>query len=1224
MGLAPIFVTQLNIQKEGFNSMKINILLTLSLFLLFTISSLNAAFLKNVPLQLKQADGKMIKLYATGDEYYNWLHDEKGFTVKQDSDGWYKYMQIVGDQLVFTKLIALQDDPAAAGIAPQQNLSASAIKAIRQEKRHLLTAPDHNRTQITGTINNIVIFIRFADQSEFGESISTYNNIFNGTSGNNMQTYFQEVSYGTLNVSSTFYPTPTSMVVAWTDWEHPRAYYSPYNATSNTIGYESDYQRMIREDNLLRNAINGVSSQIPTSLNVDGNNDGKVDNVVFIIKGSFDDWAELLWPHMSILGGAYINNKQVWTYNFQLSEFLQYSGNGVLCHEMYHSLGAPDLYHYNFDGYCPAGSWDIMEMTENPPQHMGAYMKSKYGGWISNIPIISSPGTYTLDALGISGSSAYRINSPYSSNQYYVVEYRKKSGTFENSIPGSGLLVYRINTAVGNGNADGPPDEVYIYRPGGTPTANGLYDSANFSLETERTSINQYTNPVPFLVNGDNGGLFLHSIGSTSGNTISFTYSNVEPSTNFDGFEVGFQTYPWTLSGNANWILDNSVSYSGNTSAKSGAIAHNQSSSMQLTRDIASGGQISFFYKVSSEANYDFLKFYINGTLQGQWSGTTSWTLASYNISTGTNTFTWEYVKNGSVVSGSDCAWIDHISWPVLAGNPPQVPQNLSAVAAINQIVLNWDSQPDNQFLTYRVFRGTSSGESTLLATVPGSQNQYIDISASPNTDYYYRLKAVSVNSLESSYSNEVMSHLMPDISVNLAQTTVKLNASSSQSTITFQLTNTGNYPLNYSLSGTDNLIPQGYQIPIPNFTPIGIFQGHSYYQSNQLGYFPELYYLATQQGGYLCTISSLAENNFIAQSMSAQKAWIGLTDEIWEGQFRWTNGEPYLFSRWNPGEPNNAYDEDYTEINKSGVLIGGWNDLPNSVVRNAIMETNTTLGNSILKFSPSSGNLTSGSSINVSMSVYGTHLSDGIFNTGINIQANIVGSSQLIPIQVQVDYTPPLAVSGLSTNPSTTTANQVGIVWNANNPSEQVISYKVYRKGRDEQNWTLMADLPSSQLFYVDTQFSGLDSTYVFYRVVAEDWVGNLSPNGISLQTGLLKFSAPQNIAIQNIDNRDVQLTWSPVTQTIGGQPATPDCYIVYTSNRATPASDFVFLGITLTNQYIHPYVFYFVPQNKVFYIVTAYGGSMRGLHELVNRRKNWKFGELENAVKAVSIEDK
>ena len=93
--------------------------------------------------------------------------------------------------------------------------------------------------------------------------------------------------------------------------------------------------------------------------------------------------------------------KECMIFNFQLSESLSSSGVGVLCHEMFHSLGAPDLYHYTSDGISPVGSWDLMENNANPPQHMGAYMKYKYGNWISTIPTISTSGTYTLKSFDL-------------------------------------------------------------------------------------------------------------------------------------------------------------------------------------------------------------------------------------------------------------------------------------------------------------------------------------------------------------------------------------------------------------------------------------------------------------------------------------------------------------------------------------------------------------------------------------------------------------------------------------------------------------------------------------------------------------------------------------------------------------------------------------------------------------------------------------------------------
>ncbi|MBW6514877.1 MAG: choice-of-anchor J domain-containing protein, partial [Candidatus Syntrophosphaera sp.] len=220
----------------------------------------------------------------------------------------------------------------------------------------------------------------------------------------------------------------------------------------------------------------------------------------------------------------------VYDYNLQMQDFLSYSGVGVLCHEFFHSLGSPDLYHYQNVVLTPVGSWDLMAADKDPPQHMTAFMKWKYGHWISEIPTITAPGTFTLNPLTSATQNAYRIDSPHE-DQYYIVEFRKKenNGIFESSIPGSGLIIYRIDARITNGNRDGPPDMLYVYRPDGTYDNNGLINSANYSAESGRTEIHAQTNPPPFLQPIPTEeilpsiDLYLHSVGSAAGSTIDFS-----------------------------------------------------------------------------------------------------------------------------------------------------------------------------------------------------------------------------------------------------------------------------------------------------------------------------------------------------------------------------------------------------------------------------------------------------------------------------------------------------------------------------------------------------------------------------------------------------------------------------------------------------------------------------------------------------------------------------
>ncbi|MBU1721096.1 MAG: M6 family metalloprotease domain-containing protein, partial [Bacteroidetes bacterium] len=526
---------------------------TLLVSLFFAGISVKAAYLRSVPQLLQQPDGRSLSCFATGDEYYHWLHDAANFTIIKDvSSGYYVYAQKSGDQLIPTSLVAGIADPVASGLQPGINLSGEQIGQIR--KNHIIYStlktihkpglakddPSIQGAPQTGDVNNLVVYIRFSDEIEWTDDTTTYFNKFNNTTAgyNSMRNYYDEVSYGQLDISSTFYPQPSgSTVISYQD-ANPRSYYQIYDASTNPGGYQDDAERTSREHTLLKNAVADIASEVPGGLDIDGDNDGFVDNVCFIVTGVPDGWSELLWPHRWALYSqtAMINGKRVWDYNFQIRSSLNSSGVGVLCHEMFHSIGAPDLYHYVDNGISPVGPWDIMENDANPPQHMSAYMKYRYGGWISDIPEITSDGDYTLNPLVSSTNNCYKIASPNSTTEYYVLEYREDTGPFESSLPNSGLLVFRINTDEdGNGNADGPPDEVYLYRPNGTTVVDGSVYQAFFSAASGRTAINDATNPDPFLSDGSAGGLDISAIGA-AGATISFHVglSGASPSADFE------------------------------------------------------------------------------------------------------------------------------------------------------------------------------------------------------------------------------------------------------------------------------------------------------------------------------------------------------------------------------------------------------------------------------------------------------------------------------------------------------------------------------------------------------------------------------------------------------------------------------------------------------------------------------------------------------------------
>lgn len=90
--------------------------------------------------------------------------------------------------------------------------------------------------------------------------------------------------------------------------------------------------------------------------------------------------------------------------------------------------------------------------------------------------------------------------------------------------------------------------------------------------------------------------------------------------------------------------------------------------------------------------------------------------------------------------------------------------------------------------------------------------------------------------------------------------------------------------------------------------------------------------------GGHLVSINDAAEEVYLIDSFgSGESYWIGLTDVSAEGDYQWTDGSPYTYTNWAPGEPNNLGDEDYVAMNWGP--SGSWNDWIGEIPVPGIME---------------------------------------------------------------------------------------------------------------------------------------------------------------------------------------------------------------------------------------------------------------------------------------------
>jgi len=201
-----------------------------------------------------------------------------------------------------------------------------------------------------------------------------------------------------------------------------------------------------------------------------------------------------------------------------------------------------------------------------------------------------------------------------------------------------------------------------------------------------------------------------------------------------EGFEsADFNTFPWVNTSAQPWIIENTHVHSGSHSARSGAIGNNTTTDLKVSIDVGMQGEISFWRMVSSENNYDFLKFYIDDAELGSWSGNQSWALVSFPVSPGTHTFKWTYKKDISTTGGSDAAWIDDIRFPLSSSS--NVPMAYTSTGRIDFSKVYPNTTVSEDF----VLRNLGSGNLVGTITIPAPFNLSYMGQALPN-DYVYEI----------------------------------------------------------------------------------------------------------------------------------------------------------------------------------------------------------------------------------------------------------------------------------------------------------------------------------------------------------------------------------------------------------------------------------------------------------------------------------------------------
>ena len=280
--------------------------------------------------------------------------------------------------------------------------------------------------------------------------------------------------------------------------------------------------------------------------------------------------------------------------------------------------------------------------------------------------------TYTYDLVLVDALLDYVSDS-----------YTISGGNNDNIInPGETVTLSIVDENIGHATAQNVLSELSTYY-NLTPVTNNVVNIGAVNAQAQCTSNFTITigNDVP------DGTLvpFFHHIYSTTNAALSridTVWLMVGSSTATETWESGdMNQFAWTTSETYPWTVENSGAYAGTYCARAGNHNVNSSNSeLELTINAPIAGEVSYYSKVSSESNYDFFRFYLDGIQMEQRSGNGSWQQSSWPIEAGTHTLKFSYEKDYSEHGNSDYAWVDNITFPGGAEIAPE-PEALNDIS---------------------------------------------------------------------------------------------------------------------------------------------------------------------------------------------------------------------------------------------------------------------------------------------------------------------------------------------------------------------------------------------------------------------------------------------------------------------------------------------------------------------------------------------------------------
>ena len=400
-----------------------------------------------------QSDGTSITVGMVGDEWHSTVVTSDNYTITPDGKGDYYYTS-------GGRMTGVRAHDADKRSAAEQAFLAAHEKALRftpQASSASLPrfAPQRNvgSTQVPthGTPRIPILLVQFTDKS-MSNSIATFNAQYK-SGANSAYQYFHDQSWGQYQPQFDVYGIYTLPSNRATYGAHGT---NSYGSDVNDIGVAQ----------MVIDAIGQAGNAVDWS-QYDNDGDGEVDVCIVVYAGvgeaqSYGYTPESIWPcQWNLYSGQYYgdgtgpvtrNGKRINRFavfnelNGWNDDNTQIDGVGTFCHEFSHCLGLPDFYATNDSGYYGMGTWSIMcsgcyNNDGYTPCGYTAYER-EFMGWMQ-LTQAKENTKYTLSHIADEGAQAVKITSPYSSNEYYILENRQKTG-WNAYIQASGLMVNHV------------------------------------------------------------------------------------------------------------------------------------------------------------------------------------------------------------------------------------------------------------------------------------------------------------------------------------------------------------------------------------------------------------------------------------------------------------------------------------------------------------------------------------------------------------------------------------------------------------------------------------------------------------------------------------------------------------------------------------------------------------------------------------------------------------